>query len=69
LLSSISIAEREEGPEGIADVIRCEGNAFGRQYGTAEPGEKASCGPAGEKRELQRETGFRHVRISQVFDI
>jgi hypothetical protein len=28
LLSSISIAEREEEPEGIADVIRCEGNAF-----------------------------------------
>ena len=40
LVSSISIAEREEGPEGIAGVIRC-GNRLGRQYGTAAAGKKA----------------------------
>src|SRR3954470_1067490 len=34
LLSSISISEREEGPEGIASVIRYEKPRW-RQYGTA----------------------------------
>ena len=35
LVSSISIAEREEGPDGIAGVIRCEEPFRARQYGTA----------------------------------
>jgi hypothetical protein len=41
LASSISIAEREEGPAGIADVIRCEKTLSNRQYGTASPRKKA----------------------------
>src|ERR1700687_5124205 len=47
LLSSISIAEREGEPEGIADVIRCEEPFSDHQYGTAVPGKKASRGPFG----------------------
>src|ERR1700716_2850608 len=43
LFSSISIAEREEGPAGIADVFRCEEPISGHQYGIAVPGKKASC--------------------------
>jgi hypothetical protein len=50
LLSSISIAEREEGPGAITDVIRCEEGVPGRQYGTAGPRKKASCGPLEERR-------------------
>jgi len=44
LLNSISIAEREEGLEGIADVIRCEESPRDHQYDTACPREKAGRG-------------------------
>jgi hypothetical protein len=37
------MAEREEEPEGIAGVIRCEKPFFGPQYGTASPRKKAAC--------------------------
>src|SRR3954454_10556873 len=40
LLSSISISEREEGPEGIEGCIRCEKRRWGNQYGTAWQREK-----------------------------
>ena len=40
LLSSISISEREEGPEGIEGGIRCEKRRWGNQYGTARQREK-----------------------------
>jgi hypothetical protein len=40
LLSSISIAEREGGPEGIAVDHPLEGTGLGWQYGTAVPRKK-----------------------------
>jgi hypothetical protein len=42
--SSISIAEREEGPEGIADVIRCEEAVSGINM-AQRGGEKSSDTP------------------------
>src|SRR4030081_3118124 len=57
LLSSISIAEREEGTGGIAGVIRCEGPLT--KLNMAQRGREKS--PFGDgKRELRRETGLRH---------
>src|SRR5712692_1609092 len=44
LLSSISIAEREEGPEGIAGVIRCEKPLSGTNM-AQRPREKRSESP------------------------
>jgi hypothetical protein len=69
LLSSISIAEREEWPRGITDVIRCEEGVPGRQYGTAGPRKKASCGPPVERRgtfHLKPGSGLRV--FLQIFD-
>src|SRR5512141_1094646 len=43
LLSSISIAEREEGPGGIAGVIRCEGPRAGLNMAQRSR-EKSLCG-------------------------
>jgi hypothetical protein len=61
-MSSISIAEREEGPEGIADVIRWE--AFRPQYGTAGPRKKIRYTPISSGRvEPQAQTGLKSVRI------
>ena len=62
LASSISIAEREEGPEGIADVIRCEEPLFGHQYGTASLREK----PVAVN--LRQEKGNFHVKPGLGFD-
>src|SRR5260370_35178457 len=59
LVSSISIAEREEEPEGIDDVIRCEEPISGasmpqrcREKSPVEDG-------LGRKRELRGESGLR----------
>src|SRR3990170_7063854 len=50
LLNSISIAEREEGPEAIGLIATCwEGDAVGHQYGTAVSGKKASCAGLGRE--------------------
>ena len=58
LLSSISISERAEGPEGIAGVIRCEKPFFGSanmaQRGREKRSEKSVCGRT--KGELPVET-------------
>src|SRR5882757_4026274 len=60
LVSSISIAEREEEPEAIDDVIRCEEPISGHQYGTAASGKKGGCKLfAAGKGELRGETGLR----------
>src|ERR1700756_2326984 len=40
LVSSFSIAARGEGPEGIANDIRCGEPVFGLQYGTVAAGKK-----------------------------
>src|SRR5216683_1387997 len=59
LASSISIAEREEEPEGIDDVIRCEepisGTNMAQRCREKRPVEER----LGRKRELRGETGLR----------
>src|SRR5690242_7436186 len=42
LVSSLSIAARGEGPEGIANDIRCRDPVFGLQYGTVAAGKNLS---------------------------
>src|SRR4029079_17565290 len=59
LLSSISMSERAEGPEGIACVIRSKKRLLGGQYGTARLRKKIrkpSLRPT--KGELDAETGL-----------
>ena len=69
LASSISIAEREEGPEGIADFIRCEEPFFEPHYGTASLREKPVAVNRGqEKGNFRVKPGFGPDAFLQRFD-
>jgi hypothetical protein len=66
--SSISIAEREEGPEGITDVIRCEEPISGTNM-AQRARERPVAGPFGAgKGNLAVKPGLDVLDILQIFD-
>src|SRR2546430_269333 len=70
LLSSISMSERAEGPEGIACVIRSQRRLLGGQYGTAQPIKKIRKPPLRPtKGELGAETVLSLERILQTLGV